>query len=125
MTSRIPKPVSLGIPCRISTKPKSISAARSFSLTGDNFVRVPLMSRIAQRRRIAVSRSSPASNDFACCARLTALSASVGGSTAAVSTAGSTLFGWLERVGGAGSSSKKAGGEEIRGGSLNISAMVA
>jgi hypothetical protein len=53
-----------------------------------------------------VSRSSPASNDFACCARLTALSASVGGSTAAVSTAGPTLFGWLERVGGAGDGSR-------------------
>jgi len=118
-SARTPKPVSLGSSSRISTKPKSISAARSFSLTGDNFVRLALTSRNAQRRRIAVSRSSPASNDFACCARLTALSASLGGATAAVSTAGSTLFGWLEGVGRAGSSSKKVGGE---GGSLNISA---
>jgi hypothetical protein len=94
--------VSLGSPSRISTKPRSISAARSFSRTGN------IPSRIAQRRRFAVSRSSPASNDFACCARLTALSASVGGSTAAVSTAGPTLFGWLERIGGAGDGSRSA-----------------
>src|SRR5882757_2290591 len=120
-SARTPKPVSLGIPSRISAKPRSISAARLFSLTGDDFVRLALISRIAQRRRIAVSRSSPASNDFACSARLTALSASVGGAT------GSTLFGWLEKAAGAGSSSKKVGGEgsvlvEIRGGSLNICA---
>jgi hypothetical protein len=57
-SARIPKPVSLGGPSRISTKPKSVSAASSISLTGNIFVRLPLTSRIAQRRRIAVSRSS-------------------------------------------------------------------
>jgi hypothetical protein len=114
-SARTPKSVSLGISSRISTKPRSISVARSSSLTGDNFVRLALISRIAQRSRIAVSRSSPASNDFARCA---SLSASLGGSTA---TAGSTLFGWLERVGGAGSSSKGDGSVsvEISGGSHN------
>jgi hypothetical protein len=76
-SARTPKPVSLGSPSRISTKPKSMSAARSFSLTGDIFVRLPLISRIAQRRRIPVSRSSPANNDFACSARSTASSTSV------------------------------------------------
>src|SRR3954451_11049408 len=60
-----PKSVSAGTPSRILTKPRSISSARSFSLIGDHFVRLPLMSRIAQRRRIAVSMPRSASNDFA------------------------------------------------------------
>ena len=57
-SARIPKPVSLGNPSRISTKPKSVSAARSIWLTDNIFVRLPLTSRIAQRRWISVSRSS-------------------------------------------------------------------
>src|SRR4051794_9772571 len=90
-----------------------MSVAKSFSLTGDIFVRLPLMSRIAQRRRISVYISSPASNDFACFADLTARRASVGGSTMAGSTPGSSLCRLSEKDWGAGSLSNKEGGAEV------------
>src|SRR3954447_20648704 len=64
------------------------------------------MSRNAQRRRISVSMPSPASNDFACFADLTALSVTAERSTPTISPTGCT-FRWLKRVGGAGFLSKK------------------
>jgi len=65
-SARSPSLVSIGAPSRISTRPSSISAVRSSGLTGDNFVRLALISRNAQRRRIAVSRFNPASTECGC-----------------------------------------------------------
>ena len=48
--ARMPKPVSLGRPSRSSTNPKFTSAVRSSALTGENFVRLLLISRITHRR---------------------------------------------------------------------------
>ena len=50
-STRIPKPVSLGIPSLISTKPRSISAAELFSLTGNIFC-LPLRSQAEADRRV-------------------------------------------------------------------------
>ena len=74
--------VSIGVPSRISTKPRSISAAKSFGSMGDSFVRPALMSRIAQRSRIAVSRLWAANTALACSAIVTGSLASFGGSMA-------------------------------------------
>src|SRR6266446_305387 len=52
----------------ISMGPSSISAIRSFWLTGENSVRPALISRSAQRRRIAVSRLKPSSAERGCSA---------------------------------------------------------
>jgi hypothetical protein len=69
-SARTPRAVRLGRFSRSSIRPKPASAARSFSLAGEITVRLALISRINHRRRIAVSRSSSASSDFACCARV-------------------------------------------------------
>jgi hypothetical protein len=47
----------------ISTRPISINVLRSSGLTGDNFVRSPLMSRNTQRRWIVLSTLKPASGE--------------------------------------------------------------
>ena len=51
--------MSVGASSRISTRPISIKVFRSLGLTGVSFVRLALISRSAQRRRIAVSKSNP------------------------------------------------------------------
>ena len=53
---------------RISTRPISIKVSKSAGLTGINFVRLALISRSAQRRRIAVSKSNPVHGELVCSA---------------------------------------------------------
>ena len=56
--------MSIGASSRISTRPISIKVFKSSGLTGVNFVRFALMSRSAQRRRIAVSKSNLANGEI-------------------------------------------------------------
>ena len=108
--------VSIGVPSRISTKPRSISAAKSFGSMGDSFVRPALMSRIAQRSRIAVSRLWAANAALACSAIVTGSLASFGGSMAGSGTGGSSPLGSLDAVIGGGTAL-----DEVSGSSENIS----
>jgi hypothetical protein len=60
--------VSIGASSRISTRPISIKVFKLLGLTGVNFVRLALILRSAQRRRIAVSKSNPANGERVCAA---------------------------------------------------------
>ena len=55
--------MSIGVSSRISINFNSIKVLKSVGLTGVNIVRLALISRSAQRIRIAVSKSSPASGE--------------------------------------------------------------
>ena len=61
---------------------------KSLGLTGVNFVRMPLISRSAQRRRIAVSKSNAAHGELVCSA--IPCEANVGRSSTRVALASST-----------------------------------
>ena len=60
--------MSRGESSRISTRAISIKVSKSPGLTGINFVRLALISRSAQRRRIAVSKSNSAHGELVCSA---------------------------------------------------------
>src|SRR5712692_6236104 len=104
--SLIPSLVSVGASSCISTRPSSISLFRSSGLIGDHFVRLALISRSAQRRRIAVSISNPASGELGC-SDMVAYRPSV--FIALASNTASSLIGWSTEGGGNVSASAEMG----------------
>src|SRR6266478_486264 len=89
--------------------PSSISAIRSFWLTGDNFVRLALISRSAHRRRIAVSRLKPSSTERGCSVIVGAFSAAHAISVTLASDTASSIVGRSTEVPGGGSARVEMG----------------